>query len=540
MSQNFLGGAPEGPDVKRLLLAGLLMTGVLMMYNVLFPPAATPVAAKKEIAQKEVVKQDVLVPTVVAPYAKATPSNTPIVTREFVVNVKESGEEAALAARGGYQATVTSLGAQLSAFVLTGYETPINLVSDLAQHHMFALRSRDNQVTLAATAHYELLSSDASSAVFQYVTPEGIRVVRKYAFASNQFVMNQEIEIHNDGVAKRQVSLDLLLDKTDKDSKDDQMGVVWLANAEHERLAFDKLEKEKKSVEGTLNYIGIDTRYFLMALIPQDQKSVTKSSVMVNPAKAVSWVLQQKPVILEPGASHKWAYSAYMGPKQVGLLKQAGHQLDENIDFGWFGALSRPMLWLLSQIFVWVGNFGLAIILLTLLIKLLTFPLTQKSFVSMQQMKTLAPDMAALKKKYSHDKTMLGQKQMELYKEKGINPMAGCLPMLIQMPVWFALYQMLWNSIELYQQPFAFWIHDLTRPDQYYVLPALMGISMLIQQAFQPTMEDNPQMKYVMWFMPLFLTFVMLSMPSGLSLYIFTNNILTILQQLYIRRRYGT
>ena len=158
----------------------------------------------------------------------------------------------------------------------------------------------------------------------------------------------------------------------------------------------------------------------------------------------------------------------------------------------------------------------------------------------MQQMKKIAPEMKELQKKYSHDRAMLGQKQMELYREKGINPMAGCLPMLIQMPIWFALYQMLWNSVELYQQPFGLWIMDLTRPDPYYVLPVVMGVSMLIQQAFQPTMEDQPQMKYVMWAMPIFLTFIMLKLPAGLSLYIFTNNILTIFQQVYIKRRYGT
>jgi YidC/Oxa1 family membrane protein insertase len=234
------------------------------------------------------------------------------------------------------------------------------------------------------------------------------------------------------------------------------------------------------------------------------------------------------------------SFISYLGPKQLALLHNAGHGLDENIDFGWFGVLSRPMLWLLSMLFSFVGNFGIAIILLTLFIKLLTFPLTQKSFVSMQNMKKIAPDVKELQKKYSHDKAMLGQKQMELYKEKGINPMAGCLPMLIQMPVWIALYQMLWNSVELYQQPFALWITDLTRPDPYYVLPIVMGVSMLIQQAFQPTPEDQPQMKYVMWAMPIFLTFIMLKMPSGLSLYILTNNILTIFQQMYIKRRYGT
>ena len=194
------------------------------------------------------------------------------------------------------------------------------------------------------------------------------------------------------------------------------------------------------------------------------------------------------------------------------------------------------MLWMLVQFNTFAHNFGVAIILLTLVIKLLTFPLTYKSFASMQQMKTISPQLKQLQKQYGHDRALMGQKQMELYKQTGINPMAGCLPLLVQMPVWFALYQMLWNSVELYGQPLGFWITDLTKPDPYYTLPLVMGISLFVQQALQPTVQDQPQMKYLMWGMPIALTGVMINMPAGLSLYILTNNLLTILQQAYIKR----
>jgi YidC/Oxa1 family membrane protein insertase len=196
------------------------------------------------------------------------------------------------------------------------------------------------------------------------------------------------------------------------------------------------------------------------------------------------------------------------------------------------------MLWVLMQNYGFIGNFGLAIILLTLIVKLITFPLTQKSYVSMQQMKTVAPELKALQKKYAHDRQLQGQKQMELYREKGINPMAGCLPMFIQMPIWIALYRTLWGSVELYQQPFVGWLIDLTLPDPLYILPVAMGVTMAIQTAFQPAPEDQPQMKYIMWGMPVFLTFIMLNLPAGLSLYMLTNNLLTILQQAYIKKKY--
>jgi YidC/Oxa1 family membrane protein insertase len=149
----------------------------------------------------------------------------------------------------------------------------------------------------------------------------------------------------------------------------------------------------------------------------------------------------------------------------------------------------------------------------------------------------LQPKLKELQLKYGHDRALQGQKQMELYKSHGVNPLAGCLPILIQLPIWFAFFQMLRNSVELFDQPFYGWITDLTTPDPYYVLPLLMGISMLIQQLLTPTPADQPQMKYVMMAMPVFLTFIMLNMPSGLSLYILTNNLLTILQQIIIKRQ---
>jgi YidC/Oxa1 family membrane protein insertase len=220
-----------------------------------------------------------------------------------------------------------------------------------------------------------------------------------------------------------------------------------------------------------------------------------------------------------------------------------GHGLEESVDFGWFGVLSRPMLWVLVKFFDFTGNFGIAIILLTLLMKALTFPLTQKSYVSMQQMKTVAPELKKLQEKYKNDRAALGQKQMDLYREKGINPMAGCFPMLVQMPIWFALYRTLWNSVELYQQPFMVGITDLSQPETllfgFPLLPILVGALMFFQTTLQPPPQDQPQMKYVMWGMPIMFTFFMLQMPSGLSLYMITNSVLTMAQQFYIKRKYS-
>jgi len=207
------------------------------------------------------------------------------------------------------------------------------------------------------------------------------------------------------------------------------------------------------------------------------------------------------------------------------------------------------MLWVLVKLYQYLGNFGVAIILLTLLMKIITFPLTQKSYVSMQQIKKIKPEIDELTKKYGNDRTLLSQKQMELYKTKGISPLAGCLPVVVQMPIWFVLYRTLSQAVELYQQPFAAapWtlgILDLTQPDALLpfgisLLPLIVGALMLFQTWLQPPPSDQPQMKYMMWGMPVFFSFLMLSMASGLSIYMITNSLLTMAQQLYIKKKYA-
>ena len=564
MTQNSfgIGGQTPGPDIKRLLLAVVLMTGVLMTYNAFFAPRIAPEQAAQAVTEKAAAPNasegqvsDEAKIIAAAPGIVPTANDIALVTKEFSMSMPHVGDsEASLASRSGYHTLVSNQGAQLQDFQLTGYKLPIELGATHLGVNLFAVASRNANLTLPANARYQVVSSDQDHVVLQHMTPQGVRILRHYRFLPNQFSIEHGIELRNESTQKRSVSLDFFMNTKEPgtgekssffSAGDEQTSVVWQGEKDREKVTAADLEKGK-TFKGAAKYVGFDKRYFLVALIPFVASSVesTSASLWEIPAgtekeKGVLLTLHEKPIELLPGSVTKLEFSSYLGPKQLTLLTQAGHGLDENIDFGWFGVLSRPMLWLLGQIFGFVGNFGVAIILLTMLIKLLTFPLTQKSFVSMQQMKKIAPEMKELQKKYSHDRAQLGQKQMELYKEKGINPMAGCLPMLIQMPIWIALYQMLWNSVELYQQPFMLWITDLTAPDPYYVLPVAMGISMFIQQAFQPTMEDQPQMKYVMWGMPFFLTFIMLKMPAGLSLYIFINNILTIFQQLLIKRRYG-
>lgn len=517
---------PDSPDLKRLFLAVFLMTALLMGYNAFFGSKPSAKIAPKPEAVS-------VVPAAPKPILaqKVEAANTPIITRELVKTLPES-----VAVRGGYKVLFNSEGAKLQDWSLEGYEQPLDLRPD------FIAQSRDANLTLSDKTRYELVSADLNTIVFQKITPENIKVVHRYHLTDKPFVVRHEVELYNQSTRSQALSIDMVMRTIEAPKhEDEQLAVTWHNGEKHNRYALKDLEEKAESIQTSPKYVGFDRRYFLMSLAPENNSQIEGAKTEFFKSgkdKVLKLSLHAKTIQLEPGATQTLAFSSYLGPKQLELLQTAGHGIEENVDYGWFGVLSRPLLWLLVYIYNWVHNFGIAIILLTVLIKLLTFPLTQKSFTSQQEMKKIAPELKELQKKFSHDKAMLGQKQMAFYKEKGVNPMAGCLPMLIQMPVWFALYQMLGNSVELYEQPFYAWIIDLTRPDPYYIFPVVMGLSMLISQWIIPPQidESQPQMKYVMWFMPLFLTFVMLNLPAGLSLYMLVNNLLTIAQQVYVKQ----
>ncbi len=230
--------------------------------------------------------------------------------------------------------------------------------------------------------------------------------------------------------------------------------------------------------------------------------------------------------------------SGYIGPKEWKLFEKLDPRLTDAIEFGWFTFLAKPFFRVMLAIYNFVGNWGWAIVLFTLLVKLVLFPLSYKGMMSMQKLKDLAPKMKEIKERYGKDPAKMNQQMMELYKKHGANPMGGCLPMLLQIPVFFALYRVLLNADELQGAPWILWITDLSRQDPYFILPILMGATMFLQQQITPnTMTDPMQQKIFKWF-PVLMTFFFLTFPSGLVLYWLTNNILSIAQQVYINRAY--
>jgi len=288
-------------------------------------------------------------------------------------------------------------------------------------------------------------------------------------------------------------------------------------------------DKEAKDIEkfDNINIVSSFDRYYATLFYNFKQPF----SVVVMPDSnhdPIPFVESQKELKL----------NGYIGAKEWKLFKKLDPRLTDAIEFGWFTFLAKPFFAIMLSIYNFVGNWGWAIVLFTILVKLVLFPLSYKGMMSMQKLKDLAPKMKEIKEKYGKDPAKMNQQMMELYKKHGANPMGGCLPMLLQIPVFFALYRVLLNADELQGAPWILWIHDLSKQDPYFILPILMGVTMFIQQHITPNnMTDPLQQKIFKWF-PVIMTFFFLTFPSGLVLYWLTNNILSIAQQYYINIAY--
>jgi len=293
---------------------------------------------------------------------------------------------------------------------------------------------------------------------------------------------------------------------------------------------------------GALGWVGLETRYFLGALLAQSGSAL--EAIAVTPQFAGPSIPPRLRVSARLGAEGG-QYRLYLGPKELGILRSVEPGFDQAVDFGWLGWLAKGMLPVLAAIERRTGNYGFAIVLMTLLIRVVFFPLTYKSQKSMQKMQKLKPRIHEIEQKFNRpvkerlERMKLSQQKnaevMALYKKEGVDPASGCLPSLIQLPFLWAFYGLLSAAIELRQAPFVLWIHDLSAKDATYVLPVLMGASMFVVQAMTPTTAD-PAQKRIFYLMPLMFTYFFLELPSGLALYWLTTNIVSVIQQAVMNR----
>ncbi len=365
---------------------------------------------------------------------------------------------------------------------------------------------------------------------------DALTIIKNYTFYPTTYSFDLSIQlISNADLVNGKLNLSLLSawDKEDKAEMYSFIGPVTYNGEELLEDDSEELGQSPKIYKENTVWSGYTSKYFLKAIYPGEQID----KLFITAGEGYVENRFTTPLIsLQTGEKTTFNYSSYFGPKQDEYLVAAGHEFKDAIHYGFFHPLAKPLMVVLKFFYNFIGNYGISVILLTICIKLLFWPLTQKSYKSMKGMQKLQPEMKKMREKYGSDKQKLNQEMMSFYKDNKVNPLGGCLPMVIQIPVFFALYRVLLGSIELRHAPFMMWITDLSAKDPYYVTPLIMGVTMFFQQKMTPTNMDPTQEK-IMLMMPVVFTFMFLNFPAGLVLYWLTNNLLTILQQYLIRRQ---
>jgi len=312
--------------------------------------------------------------------------------------------------------------------------------------------------------------------------------------------------------------------------------VIYNPKDKFQKVTFEDIAKGKAPYSKTADegWIGIVQHYFVGAWIPPEKLPREYYTKRLDNGLYAAGVIVPLGKV-EPGKTATQSVNLYLGPQDQDKLASIAEGLDLTVDYGWLTVIAVPLFWVLKTLYSWVGNWGVAIILLTVIIKLLFYPLSAASYRSMAKMRVLAPKMQRLKEQYGDDRQRMQQAMMELYKTEKINPLGGCLPILVQIPVFIALYWVLLASFELRQAPFMLWIDDLAAADPYYILPVLMGATMIIQTRLNPEPPDPVQAK-LMKIMPIAFSIFFFFFPAGLVLYWLVNNILSIAQQWQITR----
>ncbi|MEW5949351.1 MAG: membrane protein insertase YidC [Thermodesulfobacteriota bacterium] len=463
-----------------------------------------------------------------------------------------------------YEATFTEFGGRLKSFKLKKYRESLDEKSPLKE---LIKVDQPGYLPLGMSFPGGLLPQ-AQDAVFKadryaidldpkknqaalslaYVSPEGWQFIRKYIFYNDSYKIDLDVMVFNPTTqpVSEDVSLDLINRPYDKDNGYTFNGPAAYVNDTLEEIEAKKL-KEDRVLNGKVSWVAYEDRYFISAIVPRVVESGhVRMSKIKEGVTLTSFIYHS--VVIPAQKQTTLNYQLYLGPKDLSSLKPLGLKLEKSVDFGWFDIIAKPLLLTLNIFDRFIHNYGVAIILVTVLIKILFWPLTHKSYHSMKEMQKLQPKMAKIREKYKNDKQKMNEELMGLYKTYKINPLGGCLPMFLQIPVFFALYKVLLNAIEVRHAPFVLWINDLSAPDRLPVgfdipyvggLPVLtifMGASMFIQQKMTPTTGDPVQAK-IMLLLPVIFTFLFVNFPAGLVLYWLVNNILSIGQQYYINKK---
>jgi len=546
-------------DQMRLMIALVLSFVVFLGWNFFFPQEAKqpPASQPQQAAKPEKIQ---------APAASAVAAKPAAEGIAAVVSADRPARRLTVETPL-YTVGLSEKGAVINSFVLKGYHAGVEKDSPLLNLFpsdgslgtldvgLKGIPGLENAVFQAGVADERIsLTQGTREIVFSYKSANGMQVEKIYRFSADSYVMGLDVRVFNGSEQPVTESLSIAMREAYPAKKTANVfeGPSALINKSLETIEIDDIAK-KNSLTGKITWVALQNRYFTTSLIPLTEEDASLR-LAVLPGNVVEAQYESPEQVIAPNSRQSFEYQLFFGPKDINAIQPAGHQLERIVDFGMFDILAKPCLWLLNFIYGVIPNYGVAIIILTILTKILLWPLGTKSYKSMSQMKKLQPLIQEIRDKYKNDRKKMNEEVMALHKTYSINPVGGCLPMILQIPVFFALYRMLDQAIELRHAHFLWWINDLSAPDRLFnfdfsipfmeppygipVLTLVMGATMFWQQKMSPPAGDPAQAK-MMLMMPVVFTFIFINFSAGLVLYWLVNNVLSIAQQSYIQKKYA-
>ena len=546
---DFRDPAQKQAENKRMMLAMGLSMGVLMLWNSLFPPPVAPpteseavTTATTQAPPQEADEAPLQADKEIAPAPEEKIQTITLTeTEERTHELGDRKRQITLSNHGAHPVSITLVDqAHNKTYREPGTDADRPVVDLAAKRADFA------SIAIPGLNPKTWKVAEATSEKVIY-TSQTATLLLKRTWSLGEHGLDHRLEIQaraaSKGIAELTLSMeDPLLGGSIFSGPPDLPRSLCHNNEELVASFASDLSDEQPQVKEPY-FFGVDRNFFAIIFTGEDVENCAlslrkKAAKEGDEPTEVVVAKATRAYDLAAGETLNWNNTLYLLPKSDELLASVDPKLRDTIDFGIFKFIAQPMLWLLTFYFSLLGNYGLAIILLTFTVKLVLWPITDMSFRSMARMKEIQPELSKLREKYKADKQMLAQKQMEMFKERGVNPAGGCFPMLLQIPVWFALYSTLRVAVELYGSPFIpGWLDDLTLADPYYILPVLLGVVFFMQQKLQPQMSDNPQQQMIMKVMPVMMTVFMVALPSGLVVYILVNTVLGIAHQYYAIKR---
>ena len=561
---------------KKTILAVVLSLGVFLAYQMFFAPPPPPKQAAPAQESKQVSKD-----TATKPPATQATVGAPKAAAKQTADKKEAAPKDIKVETENYTAIFSTRGAALKSFQLKGYQKECtkciddiypkikNFVTGQKQPaktkskelvelvavnesmpYPLAITFPESAAEITANSIYDtdLTKLNTKNAkekqrlVFSRIFNGKIKVEKIFTFNPDNYSIELDVKVSNlTDTPMTQIphlSWYQYVDPNQKEDSYSHEGPVVYVSKSIKRKKVSDISTDT-SLGPDVSWGGFEKKYFMAVIIPQDP-ALTSINMSKDGSNMVSLDLKRTKSIIPPDQSSLFSYALFIGPKDYTLLKKQDISLEKAIEFDSFIPglkwLSIALLFFIKFLYQYCSNYGVAIIILTILIKIIFWPLGNISYRSMKEMQKLQPKIEELKEKYKNDKTKIGQETMAMYRSHKVNPMSGCLPILIQIPVFIGLYNTLLYAIELRHSPFFWWIQDLSAKDPYYITPIIMGATQLIQQKMTPTVGDPMQAK-IMMLMPIVFTFIFLNFPAGLVIYWLLNNVLSIGQQYYINKK---